>query len=99
MVFSCLWRNKLERKKSLNLSSNRLSGSRRESRPLLGQTLATAITLLLESGGKKLLVVSCISVSLGDSLLLVGDSSSLPLKSQRSNKPLDLRGFAHFLTC
>ena len=109
MAFSCNWGNlKYEQKRTpternisifqRGLGSNGLSGSRRESRPLLGQTLTTAITLLLKPGGKKLLVLSCISVSLGDSLLLVSNSSSLPLKCQRSHKPLDLGGFAHFLT-
>ena len=76
-----------------------LGSSRRESRPLLCQTLTPPVTLLLQPGCEKLLVISSIRISLSNFLLLVSNSSSLPLKSQWGHKPLDLRGFANFLAC
>jgi len=65
----------------------------------LCQALTTAFPLLLQSGGKKFLILRCLWFCLCDSLLLISNSCPLPLQCQWSDESLNLWSFAYLFPC
>lgn len=57
------------------------------------------LPLLLNAKSQEFLVLCCLGLGFGDTRLLDCHSTALPLQSQRSHKPLDLRCLAPLLAC